>query len=136
MRCEATTRQGRPCQQRAMQGGRLCATHAGRGGAPRGNRYGLRHGLYSRYLSPREKLDLVAARAAEGLDEEIAVTRLMIQRALREKKLPPEAYARLVDALCRQLRLRRQLSGESTNRIADALATVLNEAAAELGLDG
>jgi hypothetical protein len=112
-----------------------CASHSGRCGAPPGNRNALRHGLYSRALTPEEKLDLIAARAVEGVDEEIAVTRLMILRGLRQQDAPAEAYARLVEALCRQVRLQRQLNGKSADNFAAALAALFDEAATALGLD-
>ena len=134
MRCEATTRQGEPCTQRALADATVCASHAGRCGARPGNRNALRHGLYSRCLMPEEKLDLLAAKAVEGLDEEIAITRLMILRALREQNPPAEAYARLVEALCRQLRARRQLDGTATDNIGEAIGTILTEVATEVGL--
>jgi hypothetical protein len=117
-----------------LQGERFCASHAGRCGARPGNRNALRHGLYSRSLSDDEKLDLVAAYRVEGVDEEIAVTRLMIVRALRQPDAPPAAYAQLIDALCRQLRLRRQLSGEGLNTLAGALGALIDEIADGLGL--
>ena len=135
MRCEATTRKGEPCTQRALADDTVCASHAGRCGARPGNRNALRHGLYSRTLTPEEKLDLMAARAVEGVDEEIAVTRLMILRALRQQDAPSEAYARLVEALCRQLRLQRQLDGKNADRFAGALAALFDEVATALGLD-
>src|SRR5918912_99913 len=129
MRCEAVTKKGVPCTQQTLADSRLCASHAGLCGARPGNRNALRHGLYSGSLTPEEKLDLVAARAVEGVDEEIAVTRLMILRALRQQDAPAEAYARLVEALCRQLRLRRHLDGTSADSLAGALGTVLDELA-------
>jgi hypothetical protein len=136
MRCEATTRDGAPCTKAALAEAPLCASHAGRCGARVGNRNALRHGLYSRCLTPDEKLDLVAARAIEGVDEEIAVTRLMILRALRQQDAPAEAYARLAEALCRQLRLRRHLDGTSADSLTGAVGTILEEIGTELGLNG
>ncbi len=117
-----------------MAGARVCVSHAGRCGARPGNRNALRHGLYSGSLAPEERLELALAEASEGLDEEIAVTRLMILRALREQEAPPETYARLADALCRQLRARRQLSGEGPDSLAAAIATVLDEVGDGVGL--
>lgn len=134
MRCTATNHDGTPCKNAALEEEQLCVSHAGRCGARPGNRNALRHGLYSRSLSPDEKLDLIAAYNVEGVDEEIGVTRLMIVRALRQPDVPPAAYARLVDALCRQLRLRRQLSGEGLNTLAGAIGTLIDEIATELGL--
>jgi hypothetical protein len=134
MRCKATTHEGTSCKNMAMAKRRLCASHAGHCGARPGNRNALRHGLYSGHLTPEEKLDLVAARAVEGVDEEIAVTRLMILRALRQRDPPAEAYARLVEALCRQLRLQRQLDGTNTDGLAGAIGTVIDAMGTELGL--
>jgi len=59
----------------------------------------------------------------------------MILRALRQQDAPAEAYARLVEALCRQLRIQRQLGGESADRFAGALAALFDEAATALGID-
>ena len=148
--CTATTRKGHPCTQTAMAGGRLCASHAGRDGARSDKANAVGPGLYGESLSPREQVALVAARAAEGVDDEIAVTRLMIVRALEEQKarqeqdappeqpehkVPPQAYTRLVEALCRQLRTRRQVRGESVESLMGALAVVLDEFGTELGLN-
>jgi hypothetical protein len=134
MRCEVVTKKGAACTQQAMSDSRRCVSHAGLCGARPGNRNALRHGLYSHHLTPEEKLDLVAARAIEGVDEEIAVTRLMIVRALRQQDAPPQAYARLVEALCRQLRMRRQLSGQGADSLTAAIGTLIDEVGAGLGM--
>src|SRR5688572_18791386 len=114
--CEAT-RRGKRCRQMAVNGKRLCAHHAASRRARRGHRNRPRRRLYDDALSPEEKVALAIARLAEGLDEEIAMTRVMIVRALREQEAPPEEYARLVEALCRQLRARRQFSGEGADKL-------------------
>jgi hypothetical protein len=134
MRCKATTHEGKPCKNAALAKRRLCASHAGRCGARPGNRNALRHGLYSSHLTPEEKLDLVAAWAVEGVDEEIAVTRLMILHTLRQQDPSAEAYTRLVEALCRQLRLQRQLDGTNADDLAGALGAVIDAMGTELGL--
>lgn len=134
MRCAAATRQGRPCARRALADAPVCASHAGRCGARPGNRNGLRHGLYSRQLPPEERLDLALARATEGLDDEIAMTRLMILRVVREQDPSPATYTRLIEALCSQLRIQRQLGGAGANALADALGRLLEEIADSMGL--
>lgn len=133
MRCEATTRQGMPCARPALRDERVCANHAGRCGARPGNRNALRHGLYSQQLAPAERVELAAAQAMVGLDAEIALTRVLILRALREAA-EPAVYTRLIEALCRQLRLQRQLGGEAADSLAAALGKVLDEVAAEMGI--
>ena len=135
MRCSATTSQGAPCRRPSLANAQLCAAHAGRCGARPGNRNALRHGLYSKQLTPEEQLDLAAASVAESLGDEIPMTRLMILRALRQRDPSPGVYTRLVGSLCRQLRLQRQLSGQAANSLASALARVIDEVASELGLD-
>jgi hypothetical protein len=127
MGCEAVTRGGAPCRAAALAGGTRCASHAGRCGARPGNRNALRHGLYSRLLSPEVQLDLLAARATEGLAEEIAVTRLLIRRAVRDQD-SPATITRLVEALCRQLRVQRQL-GDTESAASIAAIERLAEAA-------
>ena len=133
MRCEAITRYGGPCRRPALASERICVSHAGLTGARPKNRNALRHGLYARCLSPEERLEMALARATEGMAEEIAITRLMILRTLRQQDAPPGEYARLVDALCKQLRVQRQL-GKGGDGLAGALARVLDEVANELGL--
>jgi hypothetical protein len=134
MRCEGTTQGGGACGRAAMRGGRRCASHAGRCGARPGNRNAMRHGLYSRALSAEERRSLAAAYQVEGVDEEIAVTRLMIARALRQPEVPLGAYARLVHALCRQLRLQEQRASERGNRLDGDIGAWLDAVTSELGL--
>src|SRR3954453_3071114 len=93
MRCEANTRRGGPCARRARGGQRLCASHAGRPIGRARPRDGLGHGLYGQGLPPEERLALALARATEGVDEEIATTRLMIQRLLRDEDPSSAEYA-------------------------------------------
>jgi hypothetical protein len=134
MRCQARTRSGVACARAALRGGGLCASHAGRCGARGGNRNAVRHGLYSRSLSAEERPRLAAACEMEGADAEIGVTRLMIERALRQPDVPPAAYARLVHALCRQIRLQRQLAREEHNAQDGEIARLFDEAATAMGL--
>ena len=134
--CEAT-RRGKRCRQTAVNGKRLCARHAASRRARRGHGKRPRCRLYDEALSPEERVALAIARLAEGLDDEIAVTRLMIVRAIGEegnKKVPPEEYAPLVEALCRQLRTRRQVGGESADSMLGAVSTLLDEIVTEMGL--
>jgi hypothetical protein len=134
MRCQARTRSGVGCARAALRGERVCASHAGRCGARPGNRNAVRHGLYSRALAAEERESLAAAYQVEGLAEEIGVTRLLIARALRQPEVPLGAYAGLLHALRRQVRLQQQLAREERTALEGALGTVLEAAASELGL--
>ncbi|SRR5579884_1355848 len=124
MRCEASTRRGRPCARPAQAGERLCASHARAGARPR-------HGLYARTLAPEERRLLALARALDGVGEEIAMTRLMIHRHARDDS--PADYARLIDALKKLVLLDHQLRG-SGDGLAGAIGRLLDEIALELGL--
>jgi len=48
LRCHATSkRSGKPCRSPAVRGFKVCRMHGAGGGAPRGNRDALKHGLYT-----------------------------------------------------------------------------------------
>lgn len=48
LRCHAKSkRSGKPCRSPAVKGYSVCRMHGAGGGAPKGNRNGLKHGLYS-----------------------------------------------------------------------------------------
>jgi uncharacterized protein YjcR len=47
-RCRAKSkRSGKPCQAPAVKGWAVCRMHGAGGGAPKGNKNALRHGLYT-----------------------------------------------------------------------------------------
>ena len=47
-RCRARSkRSGKPCQAPAVKGWAVCRMHGAGGGAPKGNKNALRHGLYT-----------------------------------------------------------------------------------------
>jgi uncharacterized protein YjcR len=47
-RCRARSkRSGKPCRAPAVNGWAVCRMHGAGGGAPRGNKNALKHGLYS-----------------------------------------------------------------------------------------
>src|SRR3954454_5740150 len=129
MRCEASTRRGVRCARPARWGAPLCGAPAAQAGG--GRRRGPRHGLYGHALTQDERQVLTLARAIEGVSEEVAMTRLKILRQARDGS--PADYARLTDALKKLLLLDHRLRGGG-NKLAGALARILNEIALELGL--
>ncbi len=48
-------------------------------GAPRGNRNARNHGFYSQVLSDVQQLNLKKAGEIEGIDEEIAITKVLTE---------------------------------------------------------
>ncbi len=54
-------------------------------GAPKGNQNARKHGLYAKYMTPKEEEIFKEAKKVEGLDEEIALVRTRIARAIELK---------------------------------------------------
>lgn len=77
--CGAMNRQGKPCQVSPMKGKSRCRLHGGK--TPKARHTGpLKHGLYSKALSPDERAvwdDI----SLDSLDEEIKMTRIWLARA-------------------------------------------------------
>ncbi len=123
-----------------MRGRELCRSHEPslprNGGAPKGNRNALRHGLYQRWFNPEERQALEEMAGLQGLSGEIAVLRVALARLLSDDQGGISAADRLVlvargvDSLSRALRAQRVLDGDRANGLLDGLEAVL----AELGL--
>jgi hypothetical protein len=84
VRCASKTESGEACRAWAIHGSSppICSTHARLtgGGAPKGNQNALKHGFYARSLSDQESADLVGLMASGELDDELAMTRVLIRR--------------------------------------------------------
>lgn len=82
--CASKTESGEACRAWAIHGSDppVCATHAKLtgGGAPKGNQNALKHGFYARSLTDQESADLVSLMASAELDDELAMTRVLIRR--------------------------------------------------------
>lgn len=73
----------------------VCATHAGlaRGGAPKGNQNALKHGFYVKSVRDDEAAELVTLMQSGELDDELAMTRVLIRRVwdrINDEKHPPD----------------------------------------------
>lgn len=95
IRCASKTESGEPCRAWAIHGSDppICATHAKLtgGGAPKGNQNALKHGFYARSLSDQESADLVSLMASGELDDELAMTRVLIRRIWDRINEPADA---------------------------------------------
>ena len=103
-----------------------------RGGQP-GNRNACKQGFYSRILSTEENEDLSSAGDVEGIDEEIALIRLVLKRAASvndEKHLT--IMIRAANALNKLVRTRQKLEGNS-DQIGRAVRNVMRDAELTLG---
>lgn len=76
--------------------------------------------------------ELELASAVRGVDDEIALMRMLIRRAVREGDL--EETRRAIDTLCRALKVQYALEGRSAEGLAGSLAKVLDEVGNELGM--
>jgi uncharacterized protein YjcR len=72
LRCHATSkRSGKPCRSPAVSGHSVCRMHGVGGGAPKGNRNGLQHGLYTAEAIESRHLVAELTRQARELVESI-----------------------------------------------------------------
>lgn len=126
MRCEAIARRtGEQCSRSALPGGRYCRYH---------RRDGQREGERSFYSDVLEEgaLELEVAAALRGVEDEIAVLRMLIRKVAREGDV--EATRRGIETLCRALKVQYALEGRSADGLAGSLARVLDEVGNELGM--
>lgn len=84
-KCGAKTRAGKPCKKTPVEGKKRCRLHGGLSpGAPKGNKHGLRHGMYSRIFTD-EQLD--EAQAMQGdVSRELAIARIQLANCLAYRK--------------------------------------------------
>jgi hypothetical protein len=69
-RCRAISkRSGKPCQAPAVRGHEVCRMHGVRGGAPKGNRNALKHGLYTADAIEMRSMFAALAKKARELAE-------------------------------------------------------------------
>lgn len=137
--CSATTRAGKPCRAWSIHDSDppLCSAHAGRAGAPANNQNRYVHGFYSKSFKASEIVDLVAHATNTTLEDELAVTRILVQRYMKflnreEAKIydyssiAPHVFAgvRTIALLLRQIET--QQSGGPWDEILDQMSEILN----------
>ena len=103
-------------------------------GITRGNQ-SARQGFYSRVLDEAEKLDFELASGVEGIDDEIALLRVEIKKAIAGGD--PSNLKLLVgatNALERLIRTRYQITREQRKGLKEAIGNVLRDVAVPLGI--
>ncbi len=93
-----------------------------------------RSGFYSHALDEAEKVELEEAKAIEGIDDEIALLRVMLKRLM---ELHPEALKLQIETantLARLVRTRYNITREQRKSLKEAIANVLKEIAIPLGI--
>ena len=138
--CSRPTKAGNPCRAWSVAGTDppTCAAHLPRTKAPPRD-----HGFYSTAVEPDELADLVSYAADMTIDDEIAVVRVALRRALSALNSPDpdsdvsfalDSFGRLAavifsgaSTVARLLRARRALSGDAADGIAGAISQALDE---------
>jgi len=106
----------------------------GKGGAPKGKQNRRKHGFYSKALTDASRLHLEEAANIEGVDEEIAVLRLKLRDLVQNHPDRVDLQIKLANAIGRMVRTRYQLGKDEKRPVRDAIANVLREVAAPLGI--
>ncbi len=157
MRCTGIARStGRQCGRSALVGSRFCRYHEGerttgrrgdgekdrrsgavtrrRGDAATGKGSRVEEATQSFYADVLEEgaLELEVAAALRGVEDEIAVLRMLIRKVAREGDV--EATRKGIETLCRALKVQYALEGRSADGLAGSLARVLDEVGNELGM--
>ena len=74
-------------------------------GAPLGNQNALKHGLYSRVLTPEQRESLYYAEDAKFLDKEIVILRMKLETLLADPTTDPDLFLRALGMLSRMVRI-------------------------------
>lgn len=84
-KCGAKTRAGKPCKKTPVEGKKRCRLHGGLSpGAPKGNKNGLRHGIYSRIFDDSQIDDAIAMQGT--VSRELAIARIQLANCLAYRK--------------------------------------------------
>ena len=92
--------------------------------------------FYEKALSEAERLDLPEARQMEGLDEEIAVMRVRLKRALEEQPQDAQLIAKGLNLLVKAVAAKYRLSPKARKDLSDSIASVVDGIGAALYPEG
>jgi hypothetical protein len=105
-------------------------------GAPRGNRNAAKHDFYARVLDETERFEFQLASGVEGIDEEIALLRLEIKKAISggdEKNLL--LLVKAAGALEKLIRTHYQITSTQRQGLKEAINTVFKDVLVPLGIN-
>ena len=103
-------------------------------GAPKCNQNARKHGFYSRALTEAERVELEQASFVEGIDQEIAILRMKLRNLIETCPDRIDLHLLAANTIARLLRTRYQITKEEKKSLRDAIAKVLTEVAAPLGV--
>jgi hypothetical protein len=104
-------------------------------GGQKGNQNALKHGYYSRILTEAEKIEFISASDMEGIDEEIALLRLEIKKAISggdERNLLLLVKASV--ALEKLVRTHYKIATENHDGLKEAIGKVIKDFLVPLGI--
>lgn len=138
-RCKARTKRGTRCRRPAQAGGDFCSLpqHGGSGrspGAPRGNINARSHGFYSEAYTEADLEDIATIAASPDLQDEIALLRVFIRRAVLDGGADLAALSRACGRLTQMVKAQHHLSGDAADGFQQALTEVIEGLTEELGL--
>jgi len=82
--------------------------------------------FYRGALGEAERLDLAQAQDVEGLDDEIALLRVLLRKAIGERPEDTQLLVKGVDLLVKAVAVRYRLSPKARKDLADNLSATLN----------
>ena len=106
-------------------------------GTSRGSQSARKQGFYSRVLDEAERLDFELASGVEGIDDEIALLRVELKKAIAggdSKNL--RILVEATNALERLIRTRYRITKEQRKGLKEAIGNVLRDIGIPLDLEG
>ena len=83
--CGSKTRSGEPCKRHAVPGSKRCKLHGGKSTGAAGNKNAAKPGsIYSKYLTDEELADFHATEI-DQIDQELRLTKVLLNRVLMAK---------------------------------------------------
>jgi hypothetical protein len=105
-------------------------------GGQKGNRNAVKHGFYARIFDEAEKLDFSLAAGVDGIDEEIALLRMEIKKAIAggdDRNLM--LLVKALGALEKLLRTRYQITAAQRKGLKEAIGNVIHDVLVPLGIN-
>jgi hypothetical protein len=105
-------------------------------GGQKGNRNAAKHGFYSRIFDEAERLDFNYAAGIEGIDEEIALIRLEIKKAISggdDRNLL--LLVKAASTLEKLIRTRYQITAAQRKGLKEAIGNVIKDIFIPLGIN-
>lgn len=108
----------------------------GKRGAPKSKQNIRKRGFYDKVMDEAEQFDFELASGVNGIDDEIALLRVMIKSILGDGDDPKKIrlLVEATNALERLIRTRYKISKEQRKGLKEAIGNVLRDVALPLGI--